>query len=116
MKTSPAETGAAAPDLLVFVDEAGRPGRWLLLDGGGVIDRGDASGGFPAAERTLLAAPGEQVTVRWLELAEGLAPAQAAAAARLMLADASAEPMAWSILPLSRSALTRLIRAATACG
>ena len=31
------------------------------------------------------------MTIHWLELAEGLAQAQAAAAARLMLADASAE-------------------------
>ena len=42
----------------------------------------------------MLAVPGERVAIHWLELAEGLAPAQAAAAARLMLADASAEPLA----------------------
>jgi len=38
--------------------------------------------------------PGTEVAIHWLELAQGLAPAQAAAAARLMLADASAEPLA----------------------
>ncbi len=38
--------------------------------------------------------PGDEVAIHWLDLAEGLAPAQAAAAARLMLADASAAPLA----------------------
>ena len=94
MKTSPAESDGPYT-VLVFLDEAGGLGHWLRLDRGGVVDRGDASEGLPAAPfRLLLAAPGEQVTLRWLELADGLAPAQAAAAARLMLADASAEPMA----------------------
>lgn len=37
---------------------------------------------------------GDEVAIHWLDLAEGLAPAQAAAAARLMLADASAAPLA----------------------
>jgi len=46
---------------------------------------------LPAGTRTALAVPGSEVTVHWLELAEGLTQAQAAAAARLMLADASAE-------------------------
>ena len=95
MKTSPAESGAAAPTLLIFLDEAGGLGRWLLLAENGVVGRGDASDGLPATPaEVVLAAPGEQVTLRWLDLADGLAPAQAAAAARLMLADASAEPLA----------------------
>ena len=38
--------------------------------------------------------PGAEVAIHWLELAQDLAPAQAAAAARLMLADASAETLA----------------------
>jgi len=38
--------------------------------------------------------PGDEVAIHWLDIAEGLAPAQAAAAARLMLADASAAPLA----------------------
>src|SRR5690606_20023878 len=68
--------------------------RWLALAPDGVVGRGDASAGWPEATgRTLLAVPGEQVTIRWVELADGLTQAQAAAAARLMLADASAEPI-----------------------
>jgi general secretion pathway protein L len=38
-----------------------------------------------------VAVPGAQVTIHWLALAEGLTQAQATAAARLMLADASAQ-------------------------
>lgn len=43
---------------------------------------------------TALAVPGTEVAIHWLDLAGDLAPAQAAAAARLMLTDASAEPLA----------------------
>ena len=42
---------------------------------------------------TALAVPGTDVAIHWLDLAGDLTPAQAAAAARLMLADASAEPL-----------------------
>lgn len=77
------------PILLRFAD-----GGWLLLDGGAVAVRGapdEALAELPPGTRTALAVPGAAVTIHWLELAEGLAPAQAAAAAKLMLADASAE-------------------------
>ena len=43
--------------------------------------------------RTALAVPGTEVAIHWLDLAGDLTPAQAAAAARLMLAEASAEPL-----------------------
>jgi len=43
--------------------------------------------------RTALAVPGTEVAIHWLDLAGDLTAAQAAAAARLMLADASAEPL-----------------------
>src|SRR6185295_2050847 len=43
---------------------------------------------------TALAVPGTEVAIHWLDLAGDLTLAQAAAAARLMLADASAEPLA----------------------
>ena len=94
MPTSPADLPAPASRLLVFADEGGALGRWLLIDGGSVVDRGDASGGLPPAARTILAVPGAQVSIHWLALAGDLAPAQAAAAARLMLADAAAAPLA----------------------
>lgn len=78
--------------LLVFVGEDGAPGCWLRL-GDGAAEYGVAADGLPAAGRHVLAVPGEQVAVHWLDLEPGLTRAQAAAAARLMLADASAEPM-----------------------
>jgi len=88
MPTSP------ATDPATLLSYAG--GGWLLLEGGGVAARGgpDELVELPAGTRTALAVPGAAVTIHWLELAEGLTQAQAAAAARLMLADASAEPLA----------------------
>ena len=85
MPTSPATDPAT---LLNFAGDG-----WLLLEGGGVAARGgpDDLVELPAGTRTALAVPGAEVAIHWLELAEGLAQAQAAAAARLMLADASAE-------------------------
>lgn len=43
--------------------------------------------------RAVLVVPGIEVSIHWLDLPDGLAPAQAAAAARLMLAGASATPL-----------------------
>lgn len=93
----PAESArvGAGGTLLTFVGEEGTLGRWLLLEQGAVAVRGEA-GERLAVQPTLrnaLAVPGSQVTLHWLELAETLAPAQAAGVARLMLADASAEPL-----------------------
>ena len=88
MKTSPTDAGT----LLVFIGEEGAPGCWLRL-GDGAAEYGVAADGLPAAGRRVLAVPGEQVAVHWLELEDGLTRPQAAAAARLMLADASAEPL-----------------------
>ena len=71
-------------------------GGWLAVEEGRVLPGADPAllaGRVPPA-RSVLVVPGEQVAIHWLELAETLAPAQAAAAARLMLADASAEPLA----------------------
>jgi general secretion pathway protein L len=82
---------SAATDPAILLTFAG--GGWLLLEGGGVAARGVEGEELvlPTGARTILAVPGAEVAIHWLELAEGLAPAQAAAAARLMLADASAE-------------------------
>ena len=90
MPTSIPET--SPPILLSFAGDG-----WLLLDRGGVVVRGPADEvpvDLPARTRTALAVPGSEVTVHWLELAGGLTEAQAAAAARLMLADASVERLA----------------------
>lgn len=83
-----------AATLLVFAGADGAPARWLRLDGRPVIARGRGAPPPDDAARVLLAVPGEAVAIHWLELAEGLTQAQTAAAARLMLADASAEPIA----------------------
>ncbi|MGZ8351155.1 MAG: type II secretion system protein GspL [Allosphingosinicella sp.] len=95
MKTSRAEPGVGSATLLVFAG-MGPAGGWRLLDGdGAMIGRGAALDDLPAPpERTILAVRGDQVALHWLDLADGLAPAQAAAAARLLLADASAETLA----------------------
>lgn len=93
-------TEAASPEgsrLLVFVDEAGALNRWLLVGDGGVAARGDASSGLPdlpVGTPAILAVSGAAVSIHWLELAGDLTQAQAAAAARLMLADAVAAPLA----------------------
>ena len=77
--------------MLVF---AGAGDGWLLLGDDGGIARGDGAPPLVADGRTALVVPGEAVAVHWLALDEGLAPAQASAAARLMLADASLTPLA----------------------
>ncbi len=76
------------PTLLSYAGEG-----WLLVESGGVSARGgpEEAVELPAGTRTALAVPGAEVAIHWLELAEGLTQAQAAAAARLMLAEASAE-------------------------
>ena len=86
---------SAATDPPILLNFAGDG--WLLVESGGSVS---ARGGpdefvdLPAGTRTALAVPGAEVVIHWLELAEGLTVAQAAAAARLMLADASAEGLA----------------------
>lgn len=82
--------------LLVFADAAGVPRRWRLLSGGAVVGRGDEVAELPETRpwvRIVLAVPGTDVTLRWLELSDGLTPVQAAAAARLQLAEETAEPL-----------------------
>jgi general secretion pathway protein L len=89
--------GAAGDRLLLVVGPDGAIARWLLLAGGAVAARGDGADGWPATRpplRTALSVPGEDVAIHWLDLEEGLAPAQAAAAARLLLGERSAAPIA----------------------
>ena len=95
MPTSPTDPGPRHPARLrrrgdgagALAADRGRPRRRARRGG----RRGRCS---PPGTRTALAVPGAEVTIHWLDLAEGLTPAQAAAAARLMLADASADPLA----------------------
>ena len=82
--------------LLVFADAAGVPRRWRLLSGGAVVGRGEQVAELPPARpwvRVVLAVPGTDVTLHWLELDGDLTAVQAAAAARLRIAEESPEPV-----------------------
>ncbi len=101
---SPQDSGAREPVLLLSLDGSGELGSWLLVDGGSVIDRGEAHGGIPAEQsRMIVSVPGEQVAIHWVDLPEGLTRPQAAAAARLVLADRAAEPVDLLHLAVGRS-------------
>lgn len=102
MNAATTSTRKAAPPagfgatLLVLADATGTPRGWRLLSGGAAIGRGDDIAELPPQQpwvRVVLAVPGTDVTMHWLELAETLTPAQAAGAARLRIADESAEPI-----------------------
>jgi general secretion pathway protein L len=93
---------SADESILFFLDNHNEFEDWLHLRGGRIVARGPALEGLPSladAEtgdpiRLVAIVPGEAVAVHWLELPPGLAPAQAIAAARLMAADVSAQPVA----------------------
>ena len=103
MPTSPTDPVGERLTRLVFIDETAGAGRWVLVDGTRVIERGNGEAAIPEASRTVLAVPGDRVAISWLDLGEGLAPAQAAAAARMKLADASAEPLSTMHVAVGRS-------------
>lgn len=76
--------------LLLFLPAGERPYRWLRLADDGAIAEGE---GLPAfGDETVIAvAPAEDVTLHWADL-PARSPAQAVAAARLLVAEASATP------------------------
>ena len=76
---------------LLFLPHANRGWHWLALADDGVITEGE---GVPAlTEQAVIAvAPAEDVTLHWAEL-PARSPAQAIAAARLLVAEASATPV-----------------------
>lgn len=88
--------------LLIYLDEHTEIEGWLHLRDGQVVARGAGLEGLPSAAepeggeaiRQVAVVPGDTVTVHWLEVPAGLAPAQAVAAARLMAADVSTQPLA----------------------
>ncbi|MGZ8296287.1 MAG: type II secretion system protein GspL [Allosphingosinicella sp.] len=81
--------------LLLFLGREGGIDGWIRLAEGVVAERGaglEGAGDHRSAP-VVAVVPGESVTLRWLELPAGLSPAQAAGAARLMVADLSAQPV-----------------------
>lgn len=64
---------------------------WLRLDGDRVVARGAGAPAAEPADEVIAVAPGEAVTLHWVEMPE-LAPAQAAAAARIAAAEVCAAP------------------------
>ncbi len=87
--------------VLIFLDARQEFEGWLHLAGDAVAARGTDLQGLPPlvdpeTQRPIeivAVVPGESVVLHWLEVPAGLAPAQAAAAARLMAAEASAQPL-----------------------
>lgn len=74
---------------------------WLRLDDDRVVARG-ASAPAPEPDETVVAvAPGEAVTLHWVEM-PALAPAQAAAAGRLAAAEVCAAPIAHAHVAVGR--------------
>ena len=88
-----------ADQLLIFLDPVGEPLGWLRLADGRVAARGESLADIALVDEDGMAfavtgiVPGEAVTIHWLEVPGELAPAQAAAAARLLAAEVSAQPV-----------------------
>lgn len=81
--------------LLLFLGRGGGIEGWLRLADGEVAGRGaglEDSDGHRSAP-VVAVAPGDAVSLRWLDLPAGLSPAQAAGAARLMAAEFCAQPI-----------------------
>jgi general secretion pathway protein L len=92
--------------LLLFLSRDGGIEGWTRLADGAVAARGlglDGADGHRSAP-VVAVAPGEAVTLRWLELPAGLSPAQAAGAARLMVAELSAQPVGERPVAVARGA------------
>ena len=81
--------------LLLFLARGGGIEGWIRLADGAVAERGTGTEGSDAhrGAPVVAVAPGEAVTLRWLELPTGLSAAQAAGAARLMAGEYSAQPL-----------------------
>ena len=90
--------------LLLFLGRDGGVDGWLRVADGAVAERGDGVS-LPAAPpggKTVAVVPGEQVTLHWIELPSGLAPAQAQAAARMIAAETSLQPISETHVALGR--------------
>jgi hypothetical protein len=71
--------------LLLFLGRDGGIEGWARIADGAIAERGAGTEGSEAhrSAPAIAVAPGEEVTLRWLDLPPGLSPAQAAGAARL---------------------------------
>lgn len=82
--------------LLLFPGDDGVPlGGWLRIANGAVVARGHEIPRLEnedSEERVVAVAPGPDVAIHWLDLPD-LSQAQAVAAARLLAADVTAEPL-----------------------
>lgn len=93
---------SAADALLIFIDQTAEVAGWLRLAGMDVAARGTGLEGLPdladpatgAVLRLAAVVPGEAVALHWLGVPAGLTPAQAIAAARLVAAEVSLQPLA----------------------
>jgi general secretion pathway protein L len=93
---------SAADALLIFLDDRHEFEGWLRLSDGAVVERGKGLEALPglvdpatgAPLRVAAVVPGEAVALHWLEVPAGLTPAQAIAAARLVAAEVSLQPLA----------------------
>ena len=91
--------------LFLFLGREGGIEGWLRHDGSAIVEQGAGANGYapPVGRRkTIAVVPGEQVTLHWIELPGGLAAAQAQAAARLMAAEVSLQPISETHLAIGR--------------
>lgn len=80
-------------DYVVFLPGAREPqGRWLRVEAGAVAGRGEGIPD-PGEAPVVAVAPAEDIALHWAEIS-ARSPAQAAAAARLLVADAVISPAA----------------------
>ena len=102
--------GLSASDaLLIFLDTRNEFEGWLQLKGAEISARGlslEAIPGLVDAEtreplRVAAIVPGEAVSVHWLEVPAGLAPAQAIAAARTKMPGEILPARVWMCLQAS---------------
>ncbi|MFD1611582.1 type II secretion system protein GspL [Sphingomonas tabacisoli] len=80
--------------LVLFIAPDDRLAGWWIVEDGAVVGRGDADDVLPDAlpERVVAVAPAEAMTIHVAELG-ALAPQQAVAAARLLVAETSVVPV-----------------------
>lgn len=78
---------------LLFLPSGALGYRWMTLDDDGVVAEGEGVPPLGPDDRVVAVAPADAVTLHWAELPDRSA-AQAVAAARLLVAEASATPLA----------------------